>query len=62
MTAYTERGKWIVAPAWLRAYAKAGSFQEWNKPGKYKWWKNFDRFDILIIGGIANIHFVIILP
>lgn len=61
MTAYMERGKLIVAPAWFQAYARAGSFQERNESGKYKWWENFDRFDILIIGGTANIHFVIIL-
>lgn len=30
----------------------------WQK----KWRKNFDRSDILIIGGIANIHSVMILP
>lgn len=56
------RGKISVAPACLTAYVRVGSFQELNQPGKYERWENFDRCDILIIGGTANIHFMIILP
>lgn len=35
---------------------EAQSSQELNEPDKYKWWDNFDRFDILIIGRTSNIH------
>lgn len=61
MKAYKER-KVIVAPICFRAYARAGSSQELNEPDKYKWWENFDRFDILIIGENASIHFTSYLP